>query len=176
MRNVSLLRRPISLFFKNDPPPESPFYASSLRTRDLLRVVESVRAAGRGDRIGDLYREFGRRIHHERQLDFDVAAVLTTVGLDEAHAAALTDAAFDAAIHASMQDGLGLTGPDVGTPLIAVEVGDERVGLFGPVITEFPTGDEALRLWDGFVAMASTPGFFELKRTRTGGPALPPLA
>jgi translation initiation factor IF-1 len=46
----------------------------------------------------------------------------------------------------------------------------ERVALFGPVITRVPTTEQSLALWDGFVAMAKTPGFWELKRTRTERP------
>lgn len=174
-RDLDIEWKSISLLFKNDPPVESPFYPKVTRTRDLLRVVEALRAAGHGDRIGDVYREFGRRIHNEQQPEFDVAAVLTELGLDPAHADALTDDSYDAAIRASMDDGLALTGPDVGTPLIAIEIEGRRVGYFGPVITEFPEGDAALRLWDGFVNLLSVPGFFELKRTRTSAPALPPV-
>ena len=47
-------------------------------------------------------------------------------------------------------------------------VGD--VAFFGPVVTPAPKGEAAGRLWDGCVLVAGTPGFFELKRTRTQGP------
>ncbi|HJA39233.1 MAG TPA: disulfide bond formation protein DsbA, partial [Candidatus Brevibacterium intestinigallinarum] len=57
-------------------------------------------------------------------------------------------------------------GEDVGTPVVAV--GD--VAFFGPVISPAPKGEEAGRLYDGVLAAASVPGFFELKRTRTTGP------
>ena len=43
-------------------------------------------------------------------------------------------------------------------------------GKEGPVVTPAPKGEAALRLWVGCVLVASTPGFFELKRTRTLGP------
>jgi hypothetical protein len=174
-RDLEIDWRPISLLFKNDTQPDSPFYAPAVRTRDLLRVVESVRAAGGSAAIGALYTEFGRRIHNHGDIDFDVAPILDGLGLDPAHADALGDASFDAAIHAAMDDGLALTGDDVGTPILAVTGRHGRVGLFGPVIEALPDGDDALRLWDGFIAMAETPGFFELKRTRTGAPTPPPL-
>jgi hypothetical protein len=102
--------------------------------------------------------------------------VLVDLGLDGSHAAALDDEHFDDAIRASMEDGLSLTGPDVGTPLIAVHGAAGRVGVFGPVITEMPKGAASLRLWDGFVAMAETNGFFELKRTRTSSPDMSTIA
>jgi hypothetical protein len=174
-RDIEIDWQPISLYVKNDPPPDSPYHDSSKRTHGLLRVVESLRAAGHADRIGDVYREFGRHIHHERNHDFDVAAVLTELGLHASHATAVDDEAFDTEIRRRMDVGLALTGPDVGTPLLAItDDAGERVGLFGPVITTFPEPDAALRLWDGFVAMATVPGFYELKRARTTGPDLPP--
>ena len=69
-----------------------------------------------------------------------------------------------------MADGLSLVGDDVGTPIIAVTGRQGRVGLFGPVITELPNEQDRLHLWDGFLAMVDTPGFFELKRTRADSP------
>ena len=172
-RNLDIDWQPISLMFKNNPPLDSPFYLRASFTRDLLRVVESVRAAGHGDQIGALYTEFGRRIHHQDTPIFDhdeVAAILLGLGLDTAHAAALNDESFDAAIKLGMAEGLSLVGDDVGTPIIAVTGRQGRVGLFGPVITALPDEEDRLRLWDGFLAMVDAPGFFELKRTRKDSP------
>ena len=176
-RDLVIDWQPISLLFKNETQPDNPYYASVARTRDLLRVIESVRAAGFAARIGDLYTEFGRRIHNDEAPDFEVAPVLEQLGIDAAHAAALDDDAFDAVIRERMAVGLVLTGPDVGTPLIAIEKADgKQVGFFGPVITTFPEPDAAVALWDGFVLMDTNDGFFELKRTRTTAPDKPPVA
>jgi DSBA-like thioredoxin domain len=174
-RDLEIEWRPISLLFKNEMQPDNPFYDKASRTRDLLRVVESVRAAGQADRIGDLYREFGRQIHHEKNFNINVVEALKGLGLDPAHAVALDDESFDVAIHTAMDDGLGLVGTDVGTPIIAVEIDGKRLGFFGPVITQFPNPTDALKLWDGYLTLLSVPGFFELKRTRTEMPTLPPL-
>ena len=45
------------------------------------------------------------------------------------------------------------------------EIGVDR-GFFGPVISELPTTEESLILFDSISAMISIPGFYELKRTR----------
>ena len=176
-RDLVIDWQPISLLFKNEMQPDHPFYTRVSRTRDLLRVIESVRAAGLATRIGELYTEFGRRIHNDDTPDFEVAPLLQQLGIDASHATALDDDTFDIVIRERMAVGLDLTGPDVGTPLIAIEKPDgNRVGFFGPVITTFPEPDAALALWEGFVLMAMHDGFFELKRTRTTAPDKPPVA
>lgn len=171
-RDLTVDWQPISLLVKNEAGPDHPFSAQLIESHGLLRVVESVRAGGRADRIGDLYTEFGRHLHVRKDA-VDVAAILARLGLGAEHAAAVGDTSFDAAIRTAMDDGLALVGDDVGTPIIAVERPNApgvRMGLFGPVITEVPDLEGSLRLWDGFMAMVSVDGFFELKRTRTGSP------
>ncbi len=53
-----------------------------------------------------------------------------------------------------------------GLPVISVK----GVAFFGPVVTPAPKGEAAGVLWDGVLAVAGTPGFFELKRSRDVGP------
>jgi hypothetical protein len=55
---------------------------------------------------------------------------------------------------------------EVGTPVISVD----GTSFFGPVISPIPRGEAAARLWDGVLQVATTDGFFELKRTRTRDP------
>jgi hypothetical protein len=57
-------------------------------------------------------------------------------------------------------------GDDVGTPVVSVN----GTALFGPVVSPIPRGEEAGRLWDGFLLVIGTDGFFELKRARTRKP------
>ena len=71
------------------------------------------------------------------------------------------------------QEGITLVGQQVGSPIIAVpDPGSDtdKIAFFGPVVTPTPAGQRAARLWDGTLAVASTPGFYEIKRTRTIGP------
>ncbi len=68
-----------------------------------------------------------------------------------------------------MDEGLALTGNDVGTPILAIERSNgEQAGYFGPVIGKVPPRDKSLAMWDALVAMMEVDSFFELKRTRSG--------
>jgi hypothetical protein len=173
-RHVVISWRPLSLLIRNQTPEDKPWYVKHRRGRDLLRVVEATRAAGHADRLGELYTEFGRRIHNRGELDFDVAAVLDELGLERSLADAIEQESWDEAIQAAMADGASLAGEDVASPLIAVEARNGRVGYSGPILTELPSAADGLELWDGFVKMAGTPGFWELKRQRTAAPTPPP--
>lgn len=187
-RELSVVWQPISLLEKNEPSPDSDYYPPSKQSHGYLRVMEAVRQAHESetgrvpvstlsdaaeieDPVFRFYWELGSRIHHDENVFFDVADALSAAGLDPGLAAAFDDASWDAEIKKRMEAGLALTGEDVGTPLIAFDDhSGDRVALFGPVVTRAPTGDMALQLWDGFVAMATVPGFWEVKRTRTERP------
>lgn len=172
-RDLRVTWQPISLFFKNEPDEGSDYFAPVWFSHRLLRVLESVRA-GDGDGDGDverLYLEYGRRIHHEQDRDFDIADALRAVGLDVEHAKAFDDDVWDAEIRTRMDIGLALCGDDVGTPIIALDdKHGNRAGYFGPVITRVPDTETSLELWDALRTMISVPGFWEVKRTRTERP------
>jgi len=173
-RDLEIDWRSISLLVKNQPELGSEYHEKATITHGLLRVMESVRAAGEAAKLDALYTEFGRYIHSRKEFDFDVAAVLTEVELDASHGAAVDDTSWDSVIQTSMDEGLGLTGDDVGTPIIAIEAPHGKVGIFGPVITKVLDIEPSLKLWDAYVAMVSTEGFFEIKRTRSEAPVMPP--
>jgi len=115
-----------------------------------------------------LYTALGTRIHLEaRPVDRAlVEEALTEIGLPTDLADAMESDEHDVELRASHQRALQLVGEDVGTPVIAVD----GVAFFGPVVTPAPKGEDAGRLWDGVVLVAGTPGFYELKRSRTKGP------
>tara|TARA_B100000945_G_C19848084_1_gene352634 strand:- start:10 stop:444 length:435 start_codon:yes stop_codon:yes gene_type:complete len=137
----------------------------------MLRVMEAVKADGQEDKVFDLYWEFGSRIHHDGDRDFDIADALVTVGLAASYAEAASDEKWDTPIREKMDDGLSLVGDDVGTPIIAWNRGDgDRVALFGPVITRVPQKEDALKLWDAMTMLGDIDGFWELKKTRTERP------
>lgn len=123
--------------------------------------------------LGPLYTALGTRFHNrglERTRETLVEALLEA-GLPAELADAADSDAYDAELRASHKEGIELVGQEVGTPVIAVPGHDgERIAFFGPVVTPAPKGEEAARLWDGTLMVASIPGFYEIKRTRTQGP------
>ncbi|HWJ84844.1 MAG TPA: DsbA family protein [Cellulomonas sp.] len=122
-----------------------------------------------GDKVvKPLYDAMGTRIHPGGRKD--TAAVileaLEEVGLPADLAEVGETDEVDDLLRASHARGIGLVGQDVGTPVVAID----GVGYFGPVVTPAPRGEDAVRLFDGLVALTRVPGFYELKRTRTDGP------
>lgn len=172
-RELDVQWQPISLLLKNEPAVDGTYYTAVKWTFGLLRVLESVRAKEGDGAVGDLYLEYGRRIHHDGQVGWPVVEALEATGLDSDHAAAFDDESWDAVVRRGHDAGLALVGNDVGTPIISVLNGaGEEVAIFGPVITEVPTLEVSLQLWDTVAFLARVPEFFELKRTRTGRPVV----
>ncbi|MEO3979050.1 DsbA family protein [Streptomyces sp. CAU 1734] len=123
--------------------------------------------------LGRLYEALGTRIHNrgEGPTLEAIAGALAEAGLP----AGLIDYAekdtYDTELRASHQEGIDKVGQEVGTPVIAVPGADGgQVAFFGPVVTPAPKGEDAAKLWDGTLLVASIPGFYEIKRTRTAGP------
>lgn len=133
-----------------------------------VRVVIAAAEAHGTDVVKPLYDAIGTRIHLGQVSDYDVAIkeALDEVGLPSELAAFAHDDTHDEALRRSHARGIELVGQDVGTPIVSVD----GVAFFGPVVTPAPKGEDAARLWDGCVLVAGTPGFFELKRTRTQDP------
>ncbi|HUX03942.1 MAG TPA: disulfide bond formation protein DsbA [Acidimicrobiales bacterium] len=118
--------------------------------------------------VEPLYSSMGDHHHikSERDMDAMITKSLAAVGLERELADAAHSTDHDEALRASHHEGMDAVGDDVGTPVI--HVGD--VAFFGPVITPAPKGEAAGILFDGVMAVAGTPGFYELKRSRFKGP------
>ena len=118
--------------------------------------------------LGPLYTALGTRFHLEKaEKDrATIEAALAEAGLPAELADAMESTEDDEALRASHHDGMDRVGYEVGTPVISVN----GFSCFGPVVTPIPRGEAAARLWDGFLLVAGTDGFFELKRSRTRDP------
>lgn len=167
-RGFAIAWHPISLAIINEGRDTGSHAEGHRQGQRMGRVVEAARVAHGEDVVGALYTELGERIHPGGRDDFDaiIAESLAAAGLPDGLAAAADAADGDAQLRANTDHALAIAGPDVGVPIISVD----GVAFFGPVVTPAPSGEQALRLWDGIVAAASVPGFYELKRGRTVGP------
>ncbi|MEW1758542.1 DsbA family protein [Streptomyces cyaneofuscatus] len=149
--------------------------------RDLLenkawgpvRVVIAAQQLHGDEVVGPLYTALGTRFHNngEGPTREAIVGALKDVGLPEDLVEYADKDTYDTELRASHQEGIDKVGQEVGTPVVAVPGADgEQVAFFGPVVTPAPKGEEAAKLWDGTLLVASIPGFYELKRTRTQGP------
>ncbi|MGP3969005.1 DsbA family oxidoreductase [Streptomyces sp. 6N223] len=155
-----------------DELPEE--YAEAMRQAwGPVRVCVAAEQEHGGEVLGPLYTALGTRFHNRgRDKSREtIAEALAEAGLPTALADAADSDRYDTELRASHKSGIDLVGQDVGTPVIAVPGADgEQIAFFGPVVTPAPRGEAAARLWDGTLMVASTPGFFEIKRTRDVGP------
>jgi hypothetical protein len=173
------------------PPEYEAGHTAGLR---LLRVAARTRAEHGRDAVAPLYAGFGARVFEtERVPDAPntessasgtsisttarrgtaafVTPILEAVGLPTSLADALDEPGWDADIQAETDEALGLTGKDVGTPIIHFQPPD-GVAFFGPVISRLPSEEQAGVLWDHVVGLAGFPGFAELKRSLREKPQL----
>ncbi|MFC8170596.1 DsbA family protein [Streptomyces sp. NPDC057242] len=157
-----------------DELPEE--YREMLETKAWgpVRVVIAARELHGDEVVGRLYTALGTRFHDKGEGPTREAVVgaLKDVGLPEDLVEYADRDTYDTELRASHKEGIDKVGQDVGTPVIAVPGPDgEEVAFFGPVVTPAPRGEAAARLWDGTLLVAATPGFYEIKRTRTAAPS-----
>lgn len=167
VRDVKVNWRIMSLYYLNkDRDIPDSYRASIEKGRPIGRVLAAAEQQVGPQALLPLYTALGERIHHEKQeRDRDLlVGALADAGLPAELVEAADDPSYDAHVQASHQEAIDRVGDDVGTPTIAFD----GSAFFGPVLTRIPRGEDAGRLWDGAIALAAFPYFFEIKRTRTG--------
>jgi hypothetical protein len=169
VRDIEVSWRVMSLSVLNERRDLKPGYRNLMdKSWGPVRVIIAAQEQYGDKVVKPLYDAMGTRIHLRRMRNRDriIAESLEEVGLPPELAEAAHRKKHDPALRRSHREGISLVGTDVGTPVIAF--GD--IAFFGPVVTPAPKGEAAGRLWDGCLLVAGTPGFYEIKRTRTQGP------
>ncbi|MFC8302562.1 DsbA family protein [Specibacter sp. NPDC057265] len=158
----------LAVLNENNQDLPADYQAAMARAWGPVRVIIAAAQEHGASYIKALYDAMGTRIHHDSNKDMDdvIAQSLAEVGLPAELAAAAGTDKYDTALRASHSEGIEQVGQDVGTPIVAFN----GTAFFGPVITRIPRGEDAGRLWDATVTLASFPSFFELKRSRTEDP------
>ena len=142
--------------------------AAALRTAVALRELEGNAA------LGHFYAEFGAAVHERGEDVSDLAvigAALDAIGVPASLIdKALGDPATWSAVEREHRALVERT-RSFGVPTIVLDDGDGPA-IFGPVISQMPTDEDAVQLWRSVSWLTRYENFSELKRDRTIEPDL----
>ena len=181
VRDIAVEWKPMSLSVLNEGRDELPEEYKFMMQCNWTpaRLFNAVFSQDGQEAVDKLYTALGTKIHNENRIDrhahvdepehaFDelIKEALAEVGLPEERLAQALTTEFDELMRENHAEAMKEVGNDVGTPVVKLN----DVAFFGPVLTRIPRGEEAGKIFDGAVAVASYPYFFEIKRSRTEDP------
>ncbi len=181
VRDIEVEWTPMSLSVLNEGRDELPEEYKFMMQCNWTpaRLFNAVFSQDGQEAVDKLYTALGTKIHNENRIDrhahvdepehaFDelIKEALAEVGLPEERLAQALTTEFDELMRENHAEAMKEVGNDVGTPVVKLN----DVAFFGPVLTRIPRGEEAGKIFDGSVAVASYPYFFEIKRSRTEDP------
>lgn len=181
-RNYDVTWRFISLRMINEEigygADSEPWRTAHAAGSRVLRAAAYAREKAGNEAVGALYTAVGTALHNNGQRDgfldnttFFLVDVLSRAGLDTDWANGADNEDFDAILREETNLAFARTGKGVGTPILTFRPGAANEGsFFGPVISQIPRGDEALKLWDAIETIATTSGMAELKRSLRSAP------
>ena len=164
VRDIQIEWRLFSLRLVNEDA-DDPLTDTSARSVPALRALALVGREQGNDALAGLYWAIGERIH-DKDGDLSVDLLresLSASGLDpEVVDRAMADASTAEDVRAQHREAVDSV-QGFGVPTIVLESGR---GIFGPVVSLAPTGEEAGQVWDHTRWLIEFDGFFELKRER----------
>ncbi|MCG7245963.1 DsbA family protein [Corynebacterium amycolatum] len=181
VRDIEVEWKPMSLSVLNEGRDELPEEYKFMMQCNWTpaRLFNAVFSQDGQEAVDKLYTALGTKIHNENRIDrhahvdepehaFDelIKETLAEVGLPEERLAQALTTEFDELMRENHAEAMKEVGNDVGTPVVKLN----DVAFFGPVLTRIPRGEEAGKIFDGSVAVASYPYFFEINRSRTEDP------
>lgn len=169
VRPVKTIFHVMSLAVLNDGRDVAPDYRQFLDGAwPAVRVALAVEREFGQEQLAAFYTALGTRYHPqgEPKTRETIEKALADIGLPTSLSGLGDIGDWDDDLRASHHRGMDPVGYDVGTPVIHIG----GVAWFGPVVTPAPKGEAAGRLFDAVRELATYPGFYELKRTRTQGP------
>jgi predicted DsbA family dithiol-disulfide isomerase len=149
------------------------------RSGPALRTATLIRERKGGAAIGPFYTALGAMIWEQSPPEQDMATAvrgaLAEIGFDvEWCDEAMSDPRTWEAVLEEHQGLVERTG-SFGVPTIVLDRG-KGPAIFGPVISELPSDDQAVELWRHVSWLARYDNFSELKRERIKPPDLPAMA